>query len=230
MAEAPETPVVEETADETTEVTTNPGPLDVMIGDLILSVPPRQMKIKQTLKIDEIEIPGRDCTVKQPIGYKDSQITIELEICHEEEPPQWSAGKLITPGQIVKTAQDRFKEIQSYFRPGKGNIQQPMPIVSILTELCEIENVLIQDIDIRDDPEYDYLVCTLSLTEADSIANQLQELAQEATTSEKGEEVVEENLPEELQPPDNYLVDQYNQGKDDASGTEPPESAGDDTG
>ena len=222
MSEAPE---------ETVEVTTNPGPLEVMIGDMILSVPPRQMKIKQTLKIDEIEIPGRDCTVKQPVGYKDSEISIELEIPHEEEPPQWSAGKLINPGRIVQTAQDRFKEIQSYFRPGKGNIQQPMAIVSILTELCEIENVLIQDIDIRDDPEYDYLVCTLSLTEADSIVNQLLEQAQAVDVAEESVIEAEANMPPQLMnPPNNYLVDQYNQGKADASGIEPPESAGDDTG
>ena len=118
-----------------TAVTTNTEPIEVKIGDLVFSVPPRQMKIKQTLKIDEIEILGRDGKIKQPVGYEDSQITIELEICHEE------VGE-----QILKTAQERFKEIQAYFRPGKGNIQQPMPIVSILTELCEIENVIIKDI------------------------------------------------------------------------------------
>ena len=215
MIEEPETAV-----EETTEVTTNPGPIDVMIGDLILSVPPRQMKIKQTLKIDEIEIPGRSGKVKQPVGYEDSQITIELEIPHEE------IGL-----QVVKTAQERYKEIQTLFRPSPDTIQAPVPIVSSLTEACGIEQVLISDIDLRDDPEYDYLVCTLTLTEFDSIANQLLEIIQEQEQIEEGEKERDENMTEELKnPPDNYLVDQFNSGKAIGSGEEPPESAGDDTG
>ena len=215
MIEEPETAV-----EEITEVTTNPGPVDVMISDLILSVPPRQMKIKQTLKIDEIEIPGRSGKVKQPVGYEDSEITIELEIPHEE------IGL-----QVVKTAGERFQEIQSLFRPSPDTIQSPVPIVSSLTEACGIEQVLISDIDLRDDPEYDYLVCTLTLTEYDSIANQLLEQVQAQQQAEEAAEEAEENMPEELQnPPDNYLVDQFNSGKAIGSGEEPPESAGDDTG
>ena len=212
MSEAPE---------ETVEVTTNPGPLEVMIGDLILSVPPRQMKIKQTLKIDEIEIPGRSGKVKQPVGYEDSEITIELEIPHQE------IGL-----QVVKTAGERFQEIQSLFRPSPDTIQSPVPIVSSLTEACGIEQVLIKDIDLHDDPEYDYLVCTLTLTEFDSIANQLLEQVQAQQQAEEAAEEADENMPEELQnPPDNYLVDQFNAGKTDAMGEDyQGETAGEDTG
>ncbi len=216
MIEEPETAV-----EETTEVTTNPGPIDVMIGDLILSVPPRQMKIKQTLKIDEIEIPGRSGKVKQPVGYKDSQITIELEIPHEE------IGL-----QVMKTAQERYKEIQTLFRPSPDTIQAPVPIVSSLTEACGIEQVLISDIDLRDDPEYDYLICTLTLTEFDSIANQLLEQVQAQQQAEQAAQEADENMPEELKnPPDNYLVDQFNNGKATAMGEEyQGETAGQDTG
>ena len=216
MIEEPETAV-----EETTEVTTNPGPIDVMIGDLILSVPPRQMKIKQTLKIDEIEIPGRSGKVKQPVGYEDGQITIELEIPHEE------IGL-----QVMKTAQERYKEIQTLFRPSPDTIQAPVPIVSSLTEACGIEQVLISDIDLRNDPEYDYLVCTLTLTEYDSIANQLLEQVQAQQQAEEAAEEAEENMPEELtNPPDNYLVDQFNAGKANAMGEEyQGEIAGEDTG
>ncbi|MBC8203976.1 MAG: hypothetical protein H8E87_00535 [FCB group bacterium] len=202
------------------EVTTNPGPMEVMIGDLILSLPPRQMKIKQTLKIDEIEIPGRSGKVKQPTGYEDSEITIELEIPHQE------IGML-----VVKTAGERYQEIQSLFRPSSDTIQAPIPIVSTLTEACGIEQVLIKDIDLQDDPEYDYLVCTLTLTEYDSIANQLLEQAQAVTAASEATAEVEANMPEELKnPPDNYLVDQFNSGKAFVMSEEPLESAGDDTG
>jgi len=212
MAEAPET---------TTEVTTNPLPMEVKLGDLTLSLPPRQMKIKQTLKIDEIEIPGRSGKVKQPVGYEDSEITLELEIPHQE-----------TGLQVVKTAGERFREIQALFRPSPDSIQAPITIVSTLTEACGIEQVLIKDIDLHDDPEYDYLVCTLTLTEFDSIANQLLEQAQAQKRAEEAAEEAEANMPEELKnPPDNYLVDQFNAGKSDAMGEEyQGEAPGEDTG
>ena len=212
MGEAPE---------KTTEVTTNPGPMEVKLGELVLSVPPRQMKIKQTLKIDEIEIPGRSGKVKQPVGYEDSEITIELEIPHQE------IGL-----QVVKTAEERYQEIQSLFRPSPDTIQSPVPIVSTLTEACGIEQVLIKDVDVRDDPEYDYIVCTLTLTEFDSIANQLLEQAQAQKQAEEAAEEADENMPEELKnPPDNYLVDRFNTGKAEAMGEDyQGETAGDDTG
>ncbi len=79
------------------------------------------------------------------------------------------------------------------------------------------------------DPEYDYLVCTLTLTEFDSIANQLLEQAQ---AQQQAAQEADENMPEELKnPPDNYLVDRFNAGKASAMGGEyQGESAGDDTG
>ena len=81
-------------------------------------------------------------------------------------------------------------------------------------------------------PEYDYLVCTLTLTEFDSIANQLLEQAQSQQQAEEAAEEADANMPEELKnPPDNYLVDQFNAGKSDAMGEEyQGETAGDDTG
>jgi len=212
MAEAPET---------TTQVTSNPESMEVKLGDLTLSVPPRQMKIKQTLKIDEIEIPGRSGKVKQPVGYEDSEITMELEIPHQE------SGL-----QLVKTAQDRFKEIQALFRASPDTIQAPIPIVSTLTEACGIQQVLIRDIELQDDPDYDYLACTLTLTEFDSIANQLQEQAQAQQQAQEATEEAEANMPEELEnPPDSYLVDQFNAGKSEAMGGEyQGETPGEDTG
>ena len=69
------------------------------------------------------------------------------------------------------------------------------------------------------------------MTEFDSIANQLLEQVQAQQQAEEAAEEAEENMPEELtNPPDNYLVDQFNSGKAIGAGEEPPESAGDDTG
>ena len=74
-------------------------------------------------------------------------------------------------------------------------------------------------------------MCTLTLTEFDSIANQLLEQAQAVTAASEATAEVEANMPEELKnPPDNYLVDQFNSGKASVMSEEPLESAGDDTG
>ena len=204
-----------------TTTVTNQEAIEVKLGDIVLPVPPRQMRIKQTLKVDEIAIPGRSGKVKQPVGYEDSNIEIELEIPNEE-----------IAGSPVKTSLDRFKEIQSIFRPSSESVQNPMPIVSSLTEACGIEQVLIKDIDLRDDPDYDYLICTLTLTEFDSIANQLSEQAIAAQQADEALEEADENMPEELEnPEDSYLIDQFNAGKSSAMGEDyPGESAGDDTG
>jgi len=207
--------------EESSQTVTNAEPMECKLGDLILPVPPKQMSIRQSLKIDEIEIPGRSGKIKQPVGYEDSTITIELELCHQED-----------NGKTIKTAQDRLKEIQTLFRPSEKAIQTPLSIVSTLTESCGIKQVLIKDLEVKDDEEYDLIHCSLTLTEFDSIENQLQEQAQAAQASQQAVSTAEENLPSELQsPPDDYLLNQYNQGKSDAlGGGFTGETPGDDTG
>lgn len=207
--------------EESTQTVTNAEPMECKLGDLILPVPPKQMSIRQSLKIDEIEIPGRSGKIKQPVGYEDSTITIELELCPQED-----------NGKMVKTAQERLKEIQTLFRPSEKAIQTPLSIVSTLTESCGIKQVLIKDIEVKDDEEYDLIHCSLTLTEFDSIENQLQEQAQAAQAAQQAVSTAEENMPAELQsPPDDYLLNQYNQGKSDALGGEySGETPGDDSG
>lgn len=208
-------------AETTTQTVTNTEPMECKLGDLVLPVPPKQMTIRQSLKIDEIEIPGRSGKIKQPVGYEDSAITIELELCHQE-------GN----GTIVKTAQDRLKEIQTIFRPSGTAIQTPLSIVSILTEACGIQQVLIKDLEVKDDEEYDLIHCSLSLTEFDSVENQLQEQVQAQQASQQAVTIAEENMPPELEsPPDDYLLNQYNDGKSDALGGDySGETPGADTG
>jgi len=60
----------------------------------------------------------------------------------------------------------------------------------------------------------------------------LQEQAQAAQASQQAVSTAEENMPPELQsPPDDYLLNQYNQGKSDALGGDySGETPGDDTG
>ena len=107
--------------DETvqTEHVVNEEQIECMIGNVTLPVPPRSMRIKQALKIDEIEIKGRSGKIKQPIGYQDAQITIDLEICNKEE-----------GGKIVETARERF--------PSCVKVMDPVPVVRELTVVATV--------------------------------------------------------------------------------------------
>jgi len=195
------------------EQLTNEEQIECLIGSVTLPVPPRRMRIKQSLKIDEIEIKGRSGKIKQPIGYKDAQITIDLEICDKEE-----------GGIVIETARERLEQVQRLFRSSREAIQEPQEIVSTLTDACGIRQVLIKEFEVHDN-ELDYISCTLQLTEFESIENQLKAQKQEQAASgeaeEKGEEAFagDEKLDEVLgNPDDDYLKDKYEQGKADAMG------------
>jgi len=213
-------------ADETIEQT-NSQPMEVMLGELILPVPPRQMRIRQELKIDEIDIPGRSGKIKQPVGYQDSQITIDLEICDKEETGSVSkqGNEYSASGYaLTETALERFKQIQTLFRKDRNTVQQPVPIVSPLTEACGIQQVLIKELEIHDN-ELDYISCTLNLTEFESVESQIENLIAEEQAVQQVEDSEEyqngvDNMNSSLGEDDDYLIEQFQSGKADAMGGE----------
>ncbi len=189
--------------------------MDVSLGGVILPVPPKAMKIKQSMKIDEIEIPGRSGKVKQPIGYEDSEISLTMEI-----PATYENGR------IKEKAPDRFKIIQNLFRSSKDAKPQAVDIASTLTETCGINQVLIKSVEISDST-MDLVTVNLTLSEYESIEVQLTNLVQEleakAEAETKGEEafVGDEDLSQALGSPENdYLSQQYEAGKSNAMGGE----------
>lgn len=193
----------------------NSAYMDVSLGGVILPVPPKAMKIKQSMKIDEIEIPGRSGKVKQPIGYEDAEVTLSLEI-----------PAIYENGRIVEKAPDRFKSLQNLFRASRDSKPVAVDIASTLTDSCGIRQVLIKSVEISDS-KMDLLTATLTLSEYESVEVQLQSQAQEIQiqqeTQDRGEEAIagDENLSEALGSPENdYLSQQYEAGKSDAMGGE----------
>lgn len=173
------------------------------------------MVVKQSLKIDEIAIKGRSGKMKQPVGYEDAEISIELELCDREE-----------GDAVVETARERLETIQKLFRSSKEALPQPLEIVSSLTEACGVRKVLIKELEVHDN-ELDFISATLRLTEFESVENQLTNQATEAEAKSdavaKGEETIagDAKLNEALgNPDDDYLIRQYDQGKADAMGKE----------
>ncbi len=211
--------------EELKPIQSNNAYMDVLLGGVILPVPPKAMKIKQSMKIDEIEIPGRSGKVKQPIGYEDSEITLSLEIPATYE-----------NGQIKEKAPERFKTIQNLFRSSKDAKPQAVDIASTLTEACGIHQVLIKSMEAADS-SMDMVTVNLTLIEYESIEVQLTKQAQEsqvkAEAEAKGEEAIagDENLSQILGSRENdYLSRQYEAGKSDAMGGDfEGETPGEDT-
>lgn len=202
-------PVVEERQSRNSEA------MECLLGGVVLPVPPASMRIRQALKIDEIEIKGRSGKVKQPVGYEDAEISIELELCDREE-----------GDAVVETARERLEQLQKLFRASKEALPQPLEIVSVLTEACGIRRVLFKELEVHDN-ELDFISATLQLTEFESVENQLKQQAAEVSARQEAEAKSEEaiagdaKLNEALGSPDeDYLIREYDQGKADAMGEE----------
>jgi len=198
---------------EIESVRSNDAYMEVSLGGLILPVPPKSMKVKQSIKVDEIEIPGRSGKVKQPIGYKDSEVTLNLEI-----------PAIYENGRIKESAPDRFQEIQNVFRESRDTTPRPLDIHSILTMSCGIAQVLLSSVEIADST-MDMVSVTMTLMEYESIEvqlkNQATERAVQASTVEQSEEAIagDETLQAAFENPENdYLSEQYESGKSDAMG------------
>ena len=155
---------------------TNKEPTVIILGDVkddgtpdianILfkfPVPHKKMRIRQEVKIDSIEIPGRSGKIKQATGYSDSQIEIILDIVDIEN----RQG-------IVKSAQEQLDEIQKAFRKrDKNKLPRIFSISSLLTDTCGIRNVLFKGLEVEDISGNTALRITLLLTEFEPIAVQV---------------------------------------------------------
>ena len=156
---------------------TNKEPIIIILGDVKddgtpdianvlfkFPVPHRKMRIRQEVRIDEIEIPGRSGKIKQATGYSDSEIDITLDIVDLED----RQG-------IIKSAYDQLSELQEAFRK-KDNYKLPriFSISSPLTDCCGIRNVLFKGLEVEDIPGDTVLKITLILTEFEPIAVQVE--------------------------------------------------------
>lgn len=146
---------------ELLQTLTNDRPVDVMLGDLVLPVPPRKMRIRQAAKIDEIEVPGRNGKVKQAVGYESAEFSLQLEVCDRE-----------VGGVVVETAKERVETLTALFKPEQTAVPQVVPIVSELTELFRVRDVLIRDLEVAENSDYGHYDVTITLAEFESSENQ----------------------------------------------------------
>lgn len=195
-------------------ITRNLSGIPFVIGGLTFPVPPKGMKVKQAIKIDEIEIPKKSGKLRQPTGFENAEITIDLELVPEE------AGN----GTTITTPIERLRPLQKLFRDGRASVPVPVEIVSPLTDLMGIRQVLIQELEAEEDGEYNWIPVHLVLVEYESIKTQLEHQAAAAAAgndaANQGAEEIAGN--EELDQELGYVRDQFNAGMNEGQTGETP--------
>jgi len=148
---------------------TNDGPTYVKLGDVKsdgtpdiakvlfeFPVPHGQMRVRQEVRIDEVEAPGRSGKIKQAVGYQDSEISIGLRLFSDDD---------------GKTALEKYAVLQDAFRKrdNADSLPRVFSIQSPLTDACRIQTVLFKGLEISDAEGTDQLEVTVSLTEFEPI-------------------------------------------------------------
>ncbi len=195
-------------------------------------VPYQQMRIHQTVKVDEADIPGRSGKIKQAVGYDDTEITITIKMVDEED----------RGGSVLHSAMDQFKELQAAFRdrsnPVSKNLQSSssasfavptiFSIQSPLTDACGIKTVLFKGLDISDTPGETSLEAEITFNEFEPTATQVERRANESViksdATQQAKTVVDnqaENLHDEIVGEEDPLAAAYRAGKTTAMGGTP---------
>jgi hypothetical protein len=154
-------------------------------------VPHQQMSIKQSVKVDEVEVPGRSGKIKQAVGYEDTEITIGLTLVDEED----------NSGNVSSSAIEQFRELQAAFRDrsdpvGAGTETSKAPysvptifsIQSPLTDACGIKTVLFKGLDVTDQPGTTSLEVSVSFAEFEPVATQVEKRGKEAVRRQQAAE------------------------------------------
>ncbi|MCL4190577.1 MAG: hypothetical protein KJZ87_02435 [Thermoguttaceae bacterium] len=147
---------------------TNDRPTYVKLGDVksdgtpdIANVlfefpaPYGQMRVRQEVRIDDVEAPGRSGKIKQAVGYQDSEISIGLRLFSDDD----------------DTALEKYAVLQDAFRKrdNADSLPRVFSIQSPLTDACRIQTVLFKGLEISDSEGTDQLEVTVSLTEFEPI-------------------------------------------------------------
>ena len=152
-------------------------------------VPHQQMSVRQAVKVDEVDVPGRSGKVKQAVGYEDTDISISLTLVDDED----------RAGEMVKSALDQFKELQDAFRDRSdpvgesgsdaSSVSYAVPTIfsiqSRLTDACGIKTVLFKGLEVGDVAGESTLYAQINLAEFEPIARQVERRRREAAEKKK---------------------------------------------
>lgn len=132
----------------TITITENIG--EVKLGDTILPGIYQSLEVSRAVRMDERRVPGRSGSSKQPLGYEDAEVTLELVLTNDHDSP----------------ARDKLRTITGLFQ---ATDKQARPIVYTIAHpvLADwgIRQVVFRSLKSRDDNLYDLIYCSLKFVE-----------------------------------------------------------------
>ncbi len=176
-------------------------------------VPHKQMRIKQKVRIDEIEVPGRSGKIKQATGFEDTEVDVTIDLVDHE----------CNQGTIL-SVHDQLAELQQAFRSRNGSkIPRIFSVSSPLTDTCGIKTVLFKGMEVEDLPGTTTIKVTISLVEFEPVAVQVEKNAARAKVradAKKKAKTVAAKSPVDaaVAREDDPIAASYLKGKSDAMG------------
>lgn len=123
------------------------------VGGVILPGIIKSLEVSHDAKIEEIEMEGSDKKPKQATGYEDAKINIEL-ILEDSE---------------TKTKEQKLTIIQNLFKKQSQDIPEIHEIVSTLTSLRNVTNVVFKKLSSKEVNNNSYLTASLEFWEYTSV-------------------------------------------------------------
>ena len=121
----------------------------IKVGGVILPGIIKSIEVKHSAKVEEIEVEGSDTKPKQATGYEDAKVNIEIILEDSEN----------------KTKEDKLTAIQNLFKKQNQDLPEVHEIVSTLTSLRNVTNVIFKDLSSKEVNNKSYLTASLEFWE-----------------------------------------------------------------
>lgn len=123
---------------------------EVKLGDTILPGIYQSLEVSRAVRMDERQVPGRSGASKQPLGYEDAEITLELVLSNDAGSP----------------AREKLRQITALFQ-GQDAMARPFVYTIAHPLLADwgIRHVVFASLKTRDDNLYDLIYCSLRFVE-----------------------------------------------------------------
>lgn len=103
---------------------------NIKVGGVILPGILKSIEVKNSAKIDEVDIKGKGVKPKQAVGFQDTKINIELRLIPDDE----------------SSIEDKLDVIQNIFRKDGQKKPNVYPIVSDMAGLKKVSKVMFKDL------------------------------------------------------------------------------------
>lgn len=129
----------------------------------------RSVRVTGSVRTDNAQVRGLSGTSKQPQGFEDQEVRVEIELPHSEERPAVD---------LVRELHDRFAQVDSAARPSLFRL------TSLHAAARRIDQVIFRRLETRDDGRTDIMLADATFVEYRPVARKLERRVAQAAASE----------------------------------------------